>query len=555
MRRQNVAEGPFSLRFEVMDGKGILRVARPGVLIDPPARQVGVEERLSPQQLRSTRFILVWDGGRARQGHLLNRLEELQLDRVELDRWHELEVVVEGGFRYVVLPVSIPPAEPKPQKPKSRRPSLSELRQALDSITVHTEDSEDVDSALASLTGPVPLAPQPRPIAEVAEAPLPGIAGMEPPPVLSSTRPLASPSTYEVQRPVRRMPAGPPAPQGPVLADAPTVFIEGGMEPLALGEADDSVEDHEALALGEADDSVEEHEALHLGGPPVADPPEPTERRTGRPPGPPSGSPSAAPAHAALPGPSGSPASMPRPVDDMEDESDVPSEPAPTVGAAAFYASFTDSEEEAVFSIDLPSHRQSTEHVTVRSGADNDAVVFAREVLPPMRGVAPVAEEILAADELPALDEVAAPPPSPVTAAEPPRPPALQELPPPVAPPAPPSLSRVRTNHDLEDARVELPEPPEAASRRSPGAPPSGPARPPHPVGELRASAPSEEPPSNGRARGLAHSHTMNDEDGVTHRAPVTLVRHMRRKVEEQRARIVELEQRVAELEAALRSR
>ncbi len=529
MRRQNVAEGPFSLRFEVMDGKGILRVARPGVLIDPPARQVGVEERLSPQQLRSTRFILVWDGGRARQGHLLNRLEELQLDRVELDRWHELEVVVEGGFRYVVLPVSVPPAEPKPQKPKSRRPSLSELRQALDSITVHTEDSEDVDSALASLTGPVPLAPQPRPIAEVAEAPLPGIAGREPPPVLASTRPLASPSTYEVQRPVRRMPAGPPAPQTPVLADAPTVFIEGGMEPLALGEADDSLEDHEALALGEADDSVEEHEALHLGGPTVADPPEPTERRAVRPVVPSS---SAPPAPLAPSAPSASAASAPRPVDDMEDEGDVPSAPAPTVGAAAFYASFTDSEEEAVFSIDLPSHRQSTEHVTVRSGADNDAGVFAREVLPPIRGVAPVVEEILAADELPALDEGAEP--SPVQPTVPSRPPLADELPPPVAPPAPAPLSRVRTNHDLEDARVELPEPPEAAPGRSPGTPPPAP---------------------NGRGPGLAHSHTMNDEDGVTHRAPVTLVRHMRRKVEEQRARIVELEQRVAELEAALRSR
>ena len=87
LRRQNVAEGPFALRFEVMDGKGILRVARPGVLIDPPARPVGLEERLTTQQLRSTRFILVWDGGRARQGHLLNRLDEAQLDRVELDRW------------------------------------------------------------------------------------------------------------------------------------------------------------------------------------------------------------------------------------------------------------------------------------------------------------------------------------------------------------------------------------------------------------------------------------------------------------------------------------
>lgn len=130
IRRQNVAEGPFSLRFEAMDGKGILRVARPGVLIDPPARPVGIEERLSTAQLRSTRFILVWDGGRARQGHLLNRIEEPQLERLELERWHEMEVVVDGGFRYAVLPVITVAPEARPSKPKSRRPSLSELRQA-----------------------------------------------------------------------------------------------------------------------------------------------------------------------------------------------------------------------------------------------------------------------------------------------------------------------------------------------------------------------------------------------------------------------------------------
>jgi len=85
--------------------------------------------------------------------------------------------------------------------------------------------------------------------------------------------------------------------------------------------------------------------------------------------------------------------------------------------------------------------------------------------------------------------------------------------------------------------------------------PPTPGARPTPPDGDLREATPSDDPTPIGRIPGLAHSHTMNDEDGVTHRAPVTLVRHMRRKVEEQRARIVELEQRVAELEAALRSR
>lgn len=163
IRRQAVSDGPFSVRFEVFDGKGLLRVARPGVLIDPPARPLGFEERLTTNQLRTSRFLLVWDGGRARQGFLLGRLEEGQLERMDLDRWSELETHVEGGFRYLVQGPSTDSAPPPVKAPAARRPSLAELRQALDRMTVAGEEVvDDPDSTMEALTGkslPKPKAP------------------------------------------------------------------------------------------------------------------------------------------------------------------------------------------------------------------------------------------------------------------------------------------------------------------------------------------------------------------------------------------------------------
>ncbi|GDX81105.1 hypothetical protein LBMAG42_29160 [Deltaproteobacteria bacterium] len=465
LRRQNVAEGPFALRFEVMEGKGILRVARPGVLIDSPARPVGLEERLTTQQLRSTRFILVWDGGRARQGHLLNRLDEAQLDRVELDRWHEMEIVVDGGFRYAVLQLAPAAVEAKPQKAKSRRPSLSELRQALDSITVHREEVEDVDSALASLTGPVPpprppapASPAPRSLAEAAQVPLPAPGAR--PPAPEAPRPPLAPA--------------PPRPREPLVASGHEVSLrrsrpldlensrtvsageddEGHEDMLALGEADGEADDAEALSLGEADESMDESaETLMLGG----DEP------------------------------------MREALLDPPSTSSVPA-PALALGAAAFYASFTDDAEEAVFSVDLPSHRVSTEHVTIRKGEDDDAVVFAREELPPIRGLA--------------------------------------------------APKRARAARPPDDAILELPgDLPAVAPPPDIPAPPKLPERPP------RAS------PTDAWKGATTIAPEQDGDSGVVHRSSTTLVRHMRRRVEEQRARIVELELRVLELETALAAR
>lgn len=476
------------MRFEVQEGKGILRVARPGVLIDPPARALGMEERLSAAQLRSTRFILVWDGGRARQGHLLNRIDELQLERVETDRWHELEIVVDGGFRYVVLAASMPPREAQPPRPKSRRPSLSELRQALDSITVHDESAEDVDSALASLTGPPP--PPPRSLEEVMEAPGTGGMGAPPPPVIgarTSTARVNYPSTHEAQRPARRGESTPAVVTGPqprgkrVLEDAPTMTLEGARSPLPRPPA----EDEGPLAFGSAGEPEGMLLAAEAGDDPLSDLPE-------------------MPPMPVVPGrPDGTTARAITPV----------VRAAPQGTPVAFHEGFTDESEEAAFSIDLPTHRKSTEHVVVRRGEEEEDGVFAREELPPMEDLLVAApaedEEIEPAlpdgeDEGVLMAEAAAD--DELLAAEG----DVDEM------PIPADGGAIAAGEEETTAHEVLPTP------RPPLPPPAAPA--PAPVSA------KGEPPGEGRA----------------------LVRHLRRKEEAQRVRIAELEAELAELRAKL---
>ncbi len=495
LRRLGVSENPFTLRFEVHDGKGILRVSRPGVLIDPPARQMGLEERLSMQQLRTTRFILVWDGGRARQGHQLSRLDEATLERVEVDRWHELEVVSDGGFRYLMLSVA-PVAAPSPQpKAKSRRPSLNELRQELDSLTFRAEGDEDPDSALDSITGPVPVARKP-PLAEARSGgevtEMPPVVPIDPPEVKSEPPRVLAPDTHEVAfakggtrkpRPPRpadepdnddafvnsktlvndgdhlaaldapeptlpRMP-GPPAP--PVPPPSPSLSEADDSDTLALDEADDS-EDAEALALGEADGS-EDAESLALG---EADGSEEAESL-----------------------PLGDSAER------LATEPMAPPPPAPAPMPSAFVG-FTDEDEEAAFSVDLPSHRKSTEHVSVHR-AVGDAVTsvdmsFAREELPPL------------------AEDLALPEP--------------------------------------EEAPEEAPAPRGNGVFDHPGAPPAPTGRPAR--------------PRRGSAEVAAALAGEIDEAEVPGRS-TTLVRHLRRQLEEQRRRIAELEAQLAELQGSPR--
>ncbi|MCK6523813.1 DUF4763 domain-containing protein [Myxococcota bacterium] len=101
--RRSPGEGAvYAIRFEVEGGKGLLRVARPGVLVDPPARESGFEERLTSAQVRASRFLHVWDSGRKRQGYVLSRLTDPVLGGLPPATWEELHVVSDGGFCWLV---------------------------------------------------------------------------------------------------------------------------------------------------------------------------------------------------------------------------------------------------------------------------------------------------------------------------------------------------------------------------------------------------------------------------------------------------------------------
>lgn len=101
IRRGEDPDLPFSLRYEVSEGRGVLRVSRSSVLVDPPARERGYAENLGAVQVRSSRFLHVAQAGRRRLIHLLSRLRDADLERLPLDEWHELEVIESEGFRYL----------------------------------------------------------------------------------------------------------------------------------------------------------------------------------------------------------------------------------------------------------------------------------------------------------------------------------------------------------------------------------------------------------------------------------------------------------------------
>ncbi|MDP2311502.1 MAG: hypothetical protein Q8P41_01240 [Pseudomonadota bacterium] len=160
IRRRLEPEAPYSIRFEVTDGKGILRVSRPDVLIDPPARLSGFEDRLTAPQVATTRFLLTWDGGRQRQAHSLARLEEGQLEQLPEDRWIRLAAVTDGATRSLVLPTEIErdparvddePTWPRPQV------VLAELQHELRQLDARPPDDDRTELRRM----PVPLTSEP----------------------------------------------------------------------------------------------------------------------------------------------------------------------------------------------------------------------------------------------------------------------------------------------------------------------------------------------------------------------------------------------------------
>lgn len=160
VRRQLAADGAFSVKFEVSDGKGLLRVVRPGVLIDPPARQAAQEDGLSGGQLRASGFLVAREPGRSRLAHQFSRLEDSILERLDLDRWVELQAVSDGESRLLVLPidlVGVAAMDDEPTSPQSILADLrddlsgshSRLREATDEYTPVRPTGEPPDAELA----------------------------------------------------------------------------------------------------------------------------------------------------------------------------------------------------------------------------------------------------------------------------------------------------------------------------------------------------------------------------------------------------------------------
>lgn len=96
-------EKTFALRFEAFEGKGVLRVARPGVLVDPPARVSGYESDITAQNVRASRFLHVSGSQRRRDTWFLSRLSDEQLDGLPRDTWAELSPVVDRGAHHLLL--------------------------------------------------------------------------------------------------------------------------------------------------------------------------------------------------------------------------------------------------------------------------------------------------------------------------------------------------------------------------------------------------------------------------------------------------------------------
>lgn len=109
LRRTGASEPTYALRFEVVDGKGVLRVARPGVLVDPPARDSGSELDLTLAQVRASRFLHVSALDRRRQLYFLSRVPEELAGRLKAGAWVELGAAVDRGAHYLLLD---PPDEP-----------------------------------------------------------------------------------------------------------------------------------------------------------------------------------------------------------------------------------------------------------------------------------------------------------------------------------------------------------------------------------------------------------------------------------------------------------
>lgn len=171
--RRSPGEGAvYSIRFEVDGGKGLLRVARPGVLVDPPAREFGFEERLTSAQVRASRFLHVWEGGRKRQGYVLSRLTDVVLSELPLGSWEELSVVNDGGFCWLVhrAPEELDASSLEPLEAPRAAPPTDPVELPLAELEpIEAEAAEVVEAAEAPAPEPPTVEELPENLLEAVE--------------------------------------------------------------------------------------------------------------------------------------------------------------------------------------------------------------------------------------------------------------------------------------------------------------------------------------------------------------------------------------------------
>lgn len=103
IRRSPGSDGTYALRYEVFDGKGVLRVSRPGRLVDPPARGSGYEPDLTPAGVRGSQFVHLSASGNRRQTWFLSRVTEPLLTALHPGAWLELVPMADMGAPHLVV--------------------------------------------------------------------------------------------------------------------------------------------------------------------------------------------------------------------------------------------------------------------------------------------------------------------------------------------------------------------------------------------------------------------------------------------------------------------
>jgi len=109
LRRDERGAPRFSLRFDVGEGRGLIRLDRPGVRLEPPARRNGSVSGLAPGGVRTATFLHV--RGSVRDAWSLEALTDASLARIADTEWRLLEASAArtGGGRLEVPPDEVLP--------------------------------------------------------------------------------------------------------------------------------------------------------------------------------------------------------------------------------------------------------------------------------------------------------------------------------------------------------------------------------------------------------------------------------------------------------------